>query len=226
METAAGDTQTGKHESRKPRRFSIGLRLNLHIVLCILLSSFGVLAVAYYMHCRQIEKIFFDDAESSALNVSSLIDPDKVEWLWEKINTEEFRSLHEQAVQANDPGIIEDWMRNQPSCLGGEDLSLLDDYRYMYDLLLTVEESFPYSDIYIQRDQDNITYCLIDPNAEDPADSLLSIGTAETPVEEFADYEDNAMIPPTISRSGYGWLLTTCRPIYKDNKGCHCFRRY
>ena len=218
METAAEDTQTGMHESRKPRRFSIGLRLNLHIVLCILLSSFGVLAVAYYMHCRQIEKIFFDDAESSALNVSSLIDPDKVEWLWEKINTEEFRSLHEQAVQANDPGIIEDWMRNQPSCLGGEDLSLLDDYRYMYDLLLTVEESFPYSDIYIQRDQDDVTYYLVDPNAEDPADSLLSIGTAETPIEEFADYEDNVMIPPTISRSEYGWLLTTCRPIYKDNK--------
>ena len=199
METAAGDTQTGKK-----RRRSISLRLNLHIVLCILLSSFGVLAVAYYMHCRQIDKIFFDDAESSALNVSNLIDADDVEWLWEKINTEEFRSLHEQAVQENDPGIIEEWMRNQPSRLGVENLSLLDDYKYMYDLLLTVEESFPYSDIYIQRDQDGVTYCLIDPNAEDPADSLLSIGTAETPIEEFADYEDNAMIPPTISLSGYG----------------------
>ena len=218
METAAGDTQTGKHESRKPRRFSIGLRLNLHIVFCILLSSFGVLAVAYYMHCRQIEKIFFDDAESSALNVSSLIDPYYVEWLWEKINTEEFRALHEQAVQANDPGIIENWMRNQPSSFGIESLNLLDDYKYMYDLLLTVEESFPYSEIYIQRDQDGVTYNLIDPNAEDQAHSFLSIGTAETPVEEFADYEDNALIPPTISRSEYGWLLTTCRPIYKDNK--------
>ena len=41
---------SGRSESRKPRRFSIGLRLNLHIVLCILLSSFGVLAAVYYMH--------------------------------------------------------------------------------------------------------------------------------------------------------------------------------
>ena len=213
METAAGDTQTGKK-----RRRSISLRLNLHIVLCILLCSFGVLAVVYYMHCRQIDKIFFDDAESSALNVSNLIDADDVEWLWEKINTEEFRSLHEQAVQENDPGIIEEWMRNQPSRLGVENLSLLDDYKYMYDLLLTVEESFPYSDIYIQRDQDGVTYCLIDPESEDRRESFLSIGAAEAPIDEFLDYEDNAMIPPTISRSEYGWLLTTCRPIYKADK--------
>ena len=217
METAAGDTQTVKRENRKPRRFSIGPKLSILVVIGILLSSFGVLAVAYYMHCRQIEKIYFDDAESSALNVSNIIDPYYVEWLWENINTEEFRSLHEQAVQANDPGIIEEWMRNQPSSLKIASLNLLDDYKYTYDLLRTVEESFPYSDIYIQRDQDQITYYLIDPNSEDPADSLLSIGTVEPLIKEFADYDDNAMIPPTISNSEYGWLCTTCRPIFLDN---------
>ena len=217
METTAADTQTVKRENSKPRRFSIGPKLSILIVIGILLSSFGVLAAVYYMHCRQIEKIYFDDAESSALNVSNLIDPYSVEWFWEKINTDEFRSVHEKAVQANDPEIIEDWLQNQPSYLGIEGVSLLEDYKYMFDLLLTVEESFPYSDIYLQRDQDQITYYLVDPDSENPGDSLLSIGTAEPVIEEFMDYNDNAMIPPTISKSEYGWLCTTCRPLFVDN---------
>ncbi len=218
METTAADTQTVKRENRKPRRFSIGPKLSILIVIGILLSSFGVLAAVYYIHCRQIDKIYFDDAESSVLNVSNIIDPDCVEWFWGKINTDEFRSVHEQAVQANDPEMIEDWLQNQPSYLGIESVSLLDDYKYMFDLLLTVEESFPYSDIYIQRDQDQITYYLVDPDSETQGDSLLAIGTAEPVIEEFMDYADNEMIPPTISKSEYGWLCTTCRPLFIENK--------
>ena len=58
METAA-DTQTVKRENRKPRRFSIGPKLSILIVIGILLSSFGVLAAVFiiYRHKANIDRL-------------------------------------------------------------------------------------------------------------------------------------------------------------------------
>ena len=219
MESTAADTQVGKGESRKPRRFSLGLKLNLLVVIGILLSSLGVLSVIYSIHRRQIEQIYFDNAEHASLNASNIIDPDFIEWFWNEVNTEEFRSLREQAVRANDPGIIEEWMRNKPSAMGTGEYSLLDDYHDIYDLLLLIEESFPHSNLYIQRELNGVTYNLIDPNITDPGDGFLSIGSVEPSIREFEGYEDNAMIPPTVYRSEYGWFCTTNRPIPAYNTG-------
>ena len=134
MEITAVDTKTGKPEKRKPGRFSLGLKMNLIIVVCILLSSLGVLGSAYYFHGKQIKEIFFSDAASAALNVSNIIDPDCVEWFWNQVNTDEYRSIHKQAVEANDPGIIEDWMSSKSSYFVENDyLDLMGDYQYMYE---------------------------------------------------------------------------------------------
>jgi sigma-B regulation protein RsbU (phosphoserine phosphatase) len=45
----------------------------------------------------------------------------------------------------------------------------------------------------------------------------LFVGAEEPQIEGFEDYEDNGLVPPTISHSEYGWLCTTCRPLVKED---------
>ena len=85
----------------------------------------------------------------------------------------------------------------------------MDDYEYCCDQLLSIEECFPLSNLYIQRDEGELTYNLIDPE-----ESLLNIGSVEIPVDEFQEYENNGRITATVYQSAYGWLCTACEPVY------------
>ena len=114
------DTRTAARTNGRPRRFSLRFKLNLVIVNAVLLSSLCVLSLAFYAHCRQIDRIFYDEAERAALNVSKFLnsfaeDNAVVVNLWNAIDTDEFRSLRERAVREDDPGLIEDWMKSRAS---------------------------------------------------------------------------------------------------------------
>ena len=66
------DTKTAWRGNRQPRRFSIRHKLNLIIVNAVLFSSLSVMILSFYAHCKQIDRICFDEAERAALNVSKL----------------------------------------------------------------------------------------------------------------------------------------------------------
>ena len=98
------DTQTAKRGNGKSKRFSLRHKLNLVIVNAVLFSSLSVFFLAFFVHCRQIDRICFDEAERAALNVSkyfnsSVDDNAVIENFWNEISTEEFRSLRERAVR-------------------------------------------------------------------------------------------------------------------------------
>ena len=209
------DTQTASHRNRKAGRFSLRYKLNLLILNAVLFSSLSVFLLAFYVHCQQIDRICFDQAELAALNVSKLFnssadDNAMIIHLWNELDTEDFRSLRARAVQANDPGLIEAWMKSRYSFKesAAPERSLMDDYQYCCEELLSVEESFPLSNLYIQRDLGDLTYNLIDPG-----ESLLNIGSTESYIDEFQQYEANSRIPATVYRSEYGWLCTACEPV-------------
>lgn len=215
------DTRTAARANGRPRRFSLRHKLNLVIVNAVLFSSLSVFFLAFFVHCRQIDRIFFDEAERAALNVSkyfnsSVDDNALIENFWNEISTEEFRSLRERAVREDDPALIEAWMKSTRSAKGSAapERSLMDDYLYCCDRLLSIEESFPLSNIYIQRDVGELTYNLIDPE-----ESLLNIGSTEILIDIFQEYDNNSRIPATVYRSEYGWLCTACEPVYLISTG-------
>ena len=210
------DTRTAARANGRPRRFSLRHKLNLVIVNAVLFSSLSVFFLAFYVHCRQIDRICFDEAERAALNVSkyfnsSVDDNAVIENFWNEISTEEFRSLRERAVREDDPALIEAWMKSKRSAKGSAapERSLMDDYLSCCEQLLSIEESFPFSNLYIQRDAGELTYNLIDPE-----ESLLNIGSTEIPIDVFQEYGNNSRIPATVYRSEYGWLCTACEPVY------------
>ena len=215
------DTRTAARANGRPRRFSLRHKLNLVIVNAVLFSSLSVFFLAFFVHCRQIDRICFDEAERAALNVSkyfnsSIDDNAVIENFWKEISTEEFRSIRERAVREDDPALIEAWMKSTRSAKGSAapERSLMDDYLYCCDRLLSIEESFPLSNLYIQRDVGELTYNLIDPE-----ESLLNIGSTEILIDIFQEYDNNARIPATVYRSEYGWLCTACEPVYRISTG-------
>lgn len=215
------DTRTAVRANGRPRRFSLRHKLNLVIVNAVLFSSLSVFFLAFFVHCRQIDRICFDEAERAALNVSkyfnsSIDDNAVIENFWNEISTEDFRSLRERAVQEDDPALIEAWMKSTRSAKGSAapERSLMDDYLYCCDRLLSIEESFPLSNLYIQRDVGELTYNLIDPE-----ESLLNIGSTEILIDIFQEYDNNSRIPATVYRSEYGWLCTACEPVYLISTG-------
>ena len=215
------DTRTAARANGRPRRFSLRHKLNLVIVNAVLFSSLSVFFLAFFVHCRQIDRICFDETERAALNVSkyfnsSVDDNAVIENFWNEISTEEFRSLRERAVREDDPALIEAWMKSTRSAKGSADpeRSLMDDYFYCCDRLLSIEESFPLSNLYIQRDEGELTYNLIDPE-----ESFLNIGSTEILIDIFQEYDNNSRIPATVYRSEYGWLCTACEPVYLFSTG-------
>ena len=211
------ETRSALRGNGKPRRFSLRHKLNLVIVNAVLFSSLSVLILAFHAHSRQIDRICFDQAERAALNAAKLFNAfveanSSVDYFWQEINSDEFRSLRERAVREDDPELIDAWLNGMPSSRGSAvpGSCLMDDYLYCCEQLLSIEECFPLSNLYIQWDADGQTHNLIDVY-----ESLLNIGSTEIPIDVFEEYEDNARVPATVYRSEYGWLCTACEPIYR-----------
>jgi sigma-B regulation protein RsbU (phosphoserine phosphatase) len=203
------------------RRISLRAKLNILIVIIILAVSAGLMITGYSAYCRKVDEFCFDRCKEAAVTVSRS-DGVLVEDLWNAINTDEFRQVREKAVAQNDEEVIREWMRSKPriDADGAEQddwvsydqeitvSSLYDEYEELVRAFEEARKLFEETDIYIQYMENGITYTIVDPEG-----SLLSIGSKEEKLPEFAGYGDNESIPPTVYRSRYGWLCTACEPI-------------
>jgi len=68
--------------------------------------------------------------------------------------------VREKAVAANDPGIIEEWMKIKKGTLThlSSDYTLYDDYEFSRDTLLFAQEAFPLTEMYFIYDKGDATY--------------------------------------------------------------------
>ena len=212
-------------KSKKTR--SLSRKLNLFMIAVILLISGGLVWTSYIVYGRWIRDFYMSQVRRAAVYAKEELLPEYVEYFWNQINTEEYRELRSRAIEANDEGMIRDWMRSKPSVFFsdlGEQImsrsgladgleetleqteifSLYDDYEVMKDMLAETAQLFDISVAYIQYDIDNKSYNLIDP-----VEDLFYIGSIEDPIEEFEEYRDNEPIPATIYQSSFGWLCTT-----------------
>ena len=184
-------------------KLSLRTKLNILIVLVILAVSLALMFTGYRAYCRKIDAFLFERCEEAAIAVSDN-GSRLTQHLWDAINTDEFRQVRQRAVAENDEEIIREWMQSN---------DLYDKYEKLVESYNEARKEFEEADIYVQYCQNGITYTLVDPQ-----DNLLSIGAEEEKLPEFAGYADNERIPPTVYRSGDGWLCTACEPI-KDKTG-------
>ena len=211
---------------RKQRRIGLGGKLNIVLIASILLISVGLLLITYRVHCRKVDSFYTEQAERAvSAAAKDFTAYDYLSYLWKMIDTDEFRSVRERAVAANDEQIIRDWMLGKHSAdytlfsemqaaNGAEEAALNDDdglygdYTYLAQMLKRVKELFDIKSVYIQYEVNGATYNLVDPD-----ESLLVVGSVEEPIEALSQYSENERIPPTICRYGDDLLCIACEPI-------------
>ena len=222
---------------RSKKRVTLSLKLNLLIVSIILLITGGLVFFSYRVYSKKISELFIEQSVTAAEAAKEELIPDLVRHFWNEINTDEFRNARENALKENDEKLIADWMHSRPSGMvigrisniqvdidtvedvvdqtrRQDNLDLYFDYEMMNHALEECQRLFNISDVYIQHDENGVTYNLIDP-----AESLFYIGSVEEQIDVFADYNDNDFFPPTIYHSEFGWLLTTLLPLENTSDG-------
>lgn len=211
---------------QKKRRVGLGTKLNIMLIAGILLVSVGLLLITYRVYCRKVDSSYSQQARRAVSAASEdFTASNYLAYLWEMVDTDEFRAVRAQAVAANDETIIRDWMQQQPSADYSEPAEeekeeelkeaadegeggLYGDYMYLAAMLARVKALFDIKSVYIQYEVGGVTYNLVDPD-----ESLLVMGSVEEPIEALAGYGDNAPIPPTICKYGDDLLCIACEPI-------------
>ncbi len=217
----------------KKKRFSISVKMYFLIVGIILIVSFGLVLVSYRIYSDRIDRDYFEQAERAANAVKEDLPEPVVLYLWDMINTEEFRTVREEAIAANDEQIIRDWMISKPGWdirdmdpqsplviefleddEYKESISLYGDYLYLTHKISRNTEHFDIDVAYLQHNENGVTW-----NLADPSENLLYVGSIEEPIAAFAEYEGNVYIPPMIYKSQFGWLCTAQIPIEDSDGG-------
>ena len=215
----------------QPRRRSMQLKLNALVIGCILAVALGLMAISYHVFCRRVDDEYYSSMNRAVEACAENIYPGVLIHFWESIDTEEFRTLRDQAAETGDEHAIEVWMRSKPGFYNvvpseetpqeqGEQAaadetadvlelwSLFDDYQQLQISLKVILEYFNVDYAYYQIDVDGVTYNIMDPSRK-----IFDVGTVEAPIKEFSSYPDNADVPPTVYHSQYGWLCTAMRAI-------------
>ena len=187
----------GKIEKkRQPRRLSMQVKLNAMVICSILLVAAGLMTISYYVFCQRVDDKYNDSLHRAAEACANNVDYETLAYFWSKIDTEEFRAVHERAAKANDETPIADWMNSQPGWVAAEDdrgepaseiWSLMDDYELIRSGLTAIMEYFETDSAYYQYCEGNVTY-----NIADPDEGLLYIGTIEEPIAEEPVVEESA----------------------------------
>ena len=230
---------------RQPRRRSMQLKLNALVIISILAVALGLVMISYYFFCQRVDNEYHSSLERAAEACASNFPPDELMYFWKAVNTEEFRKIQEQAAEAGDEQIIEEWLKSKPgfyfydgffseSSEESEDTVQNQEEDQAEELTADDERAWTLFDDYqqIQYSLTAITqyfnvdcaYYQIDVdgvtyNIADSDENLLYVGTVETPIEEFSAYTDNADVPPTVHRSVYGWLCTSMKSIIDPETG-------
>ncbi len=192
----------------------------------VLLVAAGLQLISYFVFCDATDKRIYQSMESACDSAEEVL-TDAI--LWDLRNvflSEEYSALREQALEAEDESVIQRWMEqtagphlteawgSNPEEMVAERFSFGFEYESVFQWLASIRDNFGMDTVYLQYDIGGVTWNLIDAN-----ENLFWPGSVESPIREFDKYEDNAAIPPTYSRSEYGWLCTACHPIEDEASG-------
>ena len=219
-------------KTRHIQGLSLSVKTDILIIVIIVTVSAALVFTGNNTFSSNVDEAYHNLALAAVTSGSDFIPEDLLDHFWQSIQSVEFLRVKKEAIDANDEKILIQWMCGQPGLYTDvftkEDLAKdpdLAQYATLYDEYFTLNlmcqqimDTFDVADAYIQKSLNGVTYNVIDPN-----ESLFHIGVTEEPVKEFSQYEDNVHIPPTIYRSKYGWLCTSCQPIILEDRALGVF---
>ena len=207
------------------------VKLSALVISSILVVALGLTAISYYVFCQRVDDRYINTVQHAVQACADNVDDDELLYFWSRINTHEFRTVRDHAMQLEDETVIANWLCTQPGWYlieyeleGSTDLdqndaedeeqidyeawTLMDDYERIMSGLLAIKDYFDADSAYYQYNEGDVTY-----NIADVDENLFYIGTTEPPIAEFDGYEGNVSVPPIVYHSDFGWLLTAIEPV-------------
>ena len=196
------------------RKFSLGSKITIFVILTILLSVSGVCILSFIINVNQIDTYFKRLTINNARNFASFVDPDFLKELKEIAQSEEYQALRDRAEEEKDEVIVQDYLKEKGLWERYEEhrqkittyLNNMSDIEYLYIVVWGGKNAT--HDMYLVDDYENPVY---------------ETGYYELREPEFAGIDPDGEIDPVISNGDWGWLCSGYAPVY-DSDGnyiCH-----
>ena len=196
------------------RKFSLGSKITIFVILTILLSVSGVCILSFIINVNQIDTYFKRLTINNARNFASVVDPDFLKELKEVAQSEEYQALRDRAEEEEDEVIVQDYLKEKGLWERYEEhrqkittyLNNMSDIEYLYIVVWGGKNAT--HDMYLVDDYENPVY---------------ETGYYELREPEFAGIDPDGEIDPVISNGDWGWLCSGYAPVY-DSDGnyiCH-----
>ncbi|MBO7662737.1 MAG: SpoIIE family protein phosphatase [Clostridia bacterium] len=183
---------------------SVSVRINLLILVLVIVICVGLVTAAYWNNSRQIDDTYKSRTSQTSSTVASLLDSDQIMEILNVLQSEEYQTLRAEADAADDSARIEQYLAER---------GILDLVRDTQNKLSSLRDLQEAKYIYLIRvmDENGITFC-------DPDEPLTQLGIISKNAGEFGGGVANQHIPPTVSRTDFGWLCSAYDPV-KDRDG-------
>ena len=199
--------------TKKEKSFSIRFKMYIFVVITVLSVAFGTATIAFTTGADQIDRYYKQNTADNARNFASMVDGDFLRQLRETAASDEFQALRDQAEEADDEALIEDYLREK---------GLWEQYSQIRDSItayLEHMEGIKY--LYIVAHGD--AYAEYDMYLVDDKDfPLYETGYYEEREEELRGVDIASMPEPTISNGDWGWLCSDFKPVYASDGECVC----
>ena len=199
--------------SENRRRFSIGKKIYLFVILTVVAVAAGTAALSYFINAGQIDRYFRRLAINSAENFASLVDADFMSRLRVAAESEEYQAIRDEAEKNDDDEPVIAYLTEkglwEEYCAQRELLCTyldnMDDIKYLY--LIVTGDKNALVDMYLMDDYDNPVY---------------ETGYYEEREEAFIGADFYSLMEPTISQGDWGWLCSAYAPLYSEDGSVIC----
>ncbi len=197
----------------KSKWFSFRKKMYLFVAVTVLVAALGTAFISYFINADKIDRHFKDLSYSCAENFAALVDADYYAKLREVAESEEYQQIRQQAEEAEDESLIEDYLNQKglwEKYVESREFLIkylrnMDSIKYLYALVWSSPESD--KDMYLLDDDDNPIY----------------VTGSYTPREpEFAGVDASKKLEPTISDGDWGWLCSAYVPVYDSDGSIIC----
>ena len=182
---------------------SLTVKLNVLILVIVLVLSLGLASFAYQTNSERVDNIYKKNTSRAAAAVAAFVNGDDVQRLLDAIKTKEFNEARNAALDADDDGIVRDWLDQK---------GLLDLYKQLDKDLGIYREKLEASFVYLQSLEQGISINIVDPDED-----IFYMGSLEKTPEGFEIYRTNKHIDPMVTKTEFGWLCSAYEPVVNSD---------
>ncbi|MBR3244560.1 MAG: PP2C family protein-serine/threonine phosphatase [Parasporobacterium sp.] len=216
-------------ENKQKKKHSLSLKVNIILGVIIAAIVACLLLLTNQVYCQKIDSFYIEQTKRAAIDVTEEVPLDLIIPFGEKVDTEEFQAVRNEAISKNDETILIDWMKSKPGFgLTEEDfkeltknldadvseedfrdkLSLFAVYQQIVSILEQIRESQEITSLqlgYLGRESVLIL--------ADLREGVLQVGAQPDDYENYHSVMNDNGVEAYITETKYGWLCTVLEPI-------------